>query len=637
MWSGASATTLLSSQDFDVPDFVGFGRVAGMYPQFVTAALVTGSGRTNDPCAHFPFTEASIAEFRSQILLQEKQGHLVKPFNIAEEMQYDSNGRARAVEIRIQTGHGIRLSQRYWIDASRGYICPLIELFDNEQPKERLIEQWKSSEYFLHEQSGLWFPEQHVHSQFDVTRGKPLKREHWRVDRQSFELNHAVPDNAFTLVMPVGSSVLDSRTRLQRTYNVTSSVTLSLTDTSWNLEATEGLRLFQDPRSTNRNTPTHTLITRRPWWVIMAVNGVFCGACVLILLLRRRRRRQSGQTGVWLLMFCLTPMLCCGCVKAQGPSRALALGDVSLEPGSIDFGSVLASDGPIALESIMTNTGHAPVEVLAVTARCGCTTVALPRGMLQPQERLPIPIQVSTVGRSGSLQSKVSIRCSGEPRVREVLIYGHIVPDFAYDGNAIECRKTESGIGLQGEFTIRTVAWPSLKFDWSELTPDQAIEEVSRRQVDGETLITLRLRINTSVTSAVPRFLTIRPLNERIGAITIPVFRSTPPGSATSLTHNRTALLPPRIDLGVLRHGTDSHFRVFGAPPLLRSLSLGASEDLSDTFEFSLASDLDSNGTSRLVTIHTQHTARSEIFDRTLTFRSTDGRQFMISIHGSVD
>jgi hypothetical protein len=69
--------------------------------------------------------------------------------------QFDDGNGAGKVEVVELKKEG-KLIQRYGIDPSRGYICPLIEIYDEKTG--RLLSEYRSSDYFIHQKTGLYFP-----------------------------------------------------------------------------------------------------------------------------------------------------------------------------------------------------------------------------------------------------------------------------------------------------------------------------------------------------------------------------------------------------------------------------------------------------------------------------------------------
>ena len=135
--------------------------------------------------------------------VEEKIQELDLKFFLSGTAIYDENREAVVLEAR----RGNRIVERYWIDPDRGFICPLIQCFDVNQ---KLETEYKSSRYFLYEKSGLWFPEFFERmSTKDPLAGKTTRT--FVLDKATFQLNHAVADQMFTLDIPEGTKVIDKR------------------------------------------------------------------------------------------------------------------------------------------------------------------------------------------------------------------------------------------------------------------------------------------------------------------------------------------------------------------------------------------------------------------------------------------
>ncbi len=130
-------------------------------------------------------------------------------FVLAGTATYDDIQQATVLEIR----KGDIVVERYWIDPARGYICPLIQCFDDQGKLE--LER-KASKYFLHEKSGLWYPE--TFEETDIMspiRGKITRK--FILNKSTFQLNQPVSDEEFAIDIPEKMSVYDSRNGKGRT------------------------------------------------------------------------------------------------------------------------------------------------------------------------------------------------------------------------------------------------------------------------------------------------------------------------------------------------------------------------------------------------------------------------------------
>lgn len=130
-------------------------------------------------------------------------------FVLAGTANYDDIQQATVLEIR----KGDIVVERYWIDPARGYICPLIQCFDDQGKLE--LER-KASKYFLHEKSGLWYPEvfEEMNMWSPIT-GKITRK--FILNKSTFQLNQPVSDEEFAIDIPEKMSVYDSRNGKGRT------------------------------------------------------------------------------------------------------------------------------------------------------------------------------------------------------------------------------------------------------------------------------------------------------------------------------------------------------------------------------------------------------------------------------------
>jgi len=130
----------------------------------------------------FQISEGAIQEFKGK--MKEKN----YSFEMAGTASYDDSETATIVEVKS----GSQVLERFWIDTSREYICPLIQCFDE---RGKIEKECKSSNYFFHEESGLWYPENYEET---LSLPFPMKSV-YVLNRETFRLNHAVSDNMFAI------------------------------------------------------------------------------------------------------------------------------------------------------------------------------------------------------------------------------------------------------------------------------------------------------------------------------------------------------------------------------------------------------------------------------------------------------
>ncbi len=125
-------------------------------------------------------------------------------FVLAGTADYDDGQQATVLEIH----KGDIVVERYWIDENRGYICPLIQCFSDNGELE--LER-KAGQFFLHEDSGLWYPEifeEKRDAQVSLFGNTTRK---FVLNKSTFKLNQPVSDREFAIDIPEKMSVYDSR------------------------------------------------------------------------------------------------------------------------------------------------------------------------------------------------------------------------------------------------------------------------------------------------------------------------------------------------------------------------------------------------------------------------------------------
>jgi len=218
----------------------------------------------------FQITEKTILSFREK--MKEKNFS----FEMAGIASYDDNKTATIVEIKSNG----QVLERFWIDTSRGYICPLIQCFDESGKVEK---EYKSSRYFLNDRTALWYPEN-----YEETRVFPFPfKDVYTLNRETFQLNHAISDKMFTLDIPEGTKVIDKRSgEKEIKYTAMDRGELSLTEGG--LDLGNMAWLMREGDLTYGRKPSAVGQTFR--YVSMAL-GIF----FILLALAMKFRQRRGQ------------------------------------------------------------------------------------------------------------------------------------------------------------------------------------------------------------------------------------------------------------------------------------------------------------------------------------------------------
>ena len=267
------------------------GRMQGLPCRMATAALLHGTNPRE-----FQFATEAVELFKAKIAEIER-GQKVAVYRLAGEQKYDGDAFATVVESSKILAGNVQVLQRYWIDPARGYVCPLIEFYDDAG---LLTERWKSSDYFLHKPSGLWFPAVHVHTRFDPKTGLFTEERTYRLNPDTLQINQPISDAEFMVQLPSKASVLDARTSTQVRYKVTEPITLSLAKGGLDLASMPGVFLVSSvtaEKAVGRSRVAEWIgaLSWKHW--LAAVNGLILLALLGVLtrkaVLAKRSERES--------------------------------------------------------------------------------------------------------------------------------------------------------------------------------------------------------------------------------------------------------------------------------------------------------------------------------------------------------
>jgi hypothetical protein len=215
LWESSGGFADLGREPFTLADFHCFGRIQGTAADLVTFSLLAPNRGTD-----FFFSQKSIENLKKTLeKLDLEPGYSI--LKIAGDTTYDEDATALILETKVED----KMSQRYWVDRSRGYVCPLIQYYDDG----RLVEEYKSSNYIQHAQTGLWYPTVHVETKYSPNTGKMIEQREFQVNSSTLQLNQAVNENEFFIDIPEGVNVIDRRTpKSEVRYISTEKGTLSL-------------------------------------------------------------------------------------------------------------------------------------------------------------------------------------------------------------------------------------------------------------------------------------------------------------------------------------------------------------------------------------------------------------------------
>jgi len=87
----------------------------------------------------------------------------------------------------------------------------------------------------------------------------------------------------------------------------------------------------------------------------------------------------------------------------------LRIPQLEVTPTELDYGQVWHGENPIR-EVVLKNTGTAPLEIIKITARCGCVQANKPKSPLAPGEFDVLKIQYKSRNRVGQIRRGVTIQ-----------------------------------------------------------------------------------------------------------------------------------------------------------------------------------------------------------------------------------
>lgn len=212
-----------------IPAFNTFGRIKGFTAFATTIDLLRG----RVDYANYDFSKENIAFFKAKIFTGIKSSGN-KQFEKTGTKKYDVNSIANIIESFYQG----RVVERYWTDTSRGYICPLVQLFYTDTGK--LAFEYKSENFVLHNDSGLWYPENYSETIFDKV-GKIKRKSVYHIDVNTLKINQVVSDDEFSLDVKEGAYVVDERPQNTVIFRSSNKGILSLVRDDLNLKKKEWL------------------------------------------------------------------------------------------------------------------------------------------------------------------------------------------------------------------------------------------------------------------------------------------------------------------------------------------------------------------------------------------------------------
>ncbi|GHT22022.1 hypothetical protein FACS189419_03940 [Planctomycetales bacterium] len=199
---------------------------------------------------------------------------------IAESsVEYEKDCYAAKVEIRRKD----RLVASMLIDSSSGYTCPLMQIYNAKTNK--LQEEYRSQDYFLHEQSGLWFPARCTEKVFDAKTGKLLSTTEEQVNPATLSVNQPVSPNEFAVDITEDALIRDGTQGEPRRYRAEKAGVLSLASGGLDLDKKDWL---YSEAEAERYVPSQGGASVVVRWILIVSGAVL----ILIACIRLWRKKK---------------------------------------------------------------------------------------------------------------------------------------------------------------------------------------------------------------------------------------------------------------------------------------------------------------------------------------------------------
>ncbi len=412
------------------------------------------------------------------------------------EYRYDDGAMATEIEVR----KGGKLVQRICIDSNRGYVCPWIEVYADDG---KVITEHTAKNFILHEATGLWFPLHFSEKIFDSTTGNLIKNDEYEIDQASLQLNPTLSEKVFGVDIPSNTRIMDARTKDVVPYIAVESGVLGPKNGMLNLAAEKWLVKEDALHSFTPSTGGATGWTRLLIFVTWLI--------LLILAWRLLCRKGSPM----LIIALLLPS-CLGCAQ-----EARQQDGISTIPAILDFGHVHVSSSPLNMSFDILNNSTEPLKIEGIISGCGCTIVKIPQAAIPPGEKVTASVNVNLQGKTGEFSNRILVQTSQQDYGLDIC--GIVSSDIWYNGQALRCEVPAEDQSLSTVFTLYTVEYPDMTFDWKKNNQNIEITEIARKTYEGETEIKLCAKMSV-VSDNMEAKIYVTPTDEKLPSFSIPFY-----------------------------------------------------------------------------------------------------------------
>ena len=202
--------------------------------------------------------------------------------NIVETKPFEDGSTAYTLETTVAG----KVTHRFVIVPSMGYVCPKIEFYDFTSGN--LTEVYEAKDFVKLPRSGVYYPLYYAKSIYKTTDGQLREKYEYTIHQETLSLNEPMNPSDFTLEIDEGAEVYDKRGGKMVSYVADRAGTLSLGSGGLDLDKMSWLREKTDelPKS-DVSEPRPSQIPRI---ILMVIGFALTGWGVIV----RKRKKKNG-------------------------------------------------------------------------------------------------------------------------------------------------------------------------------------------------------------------------------------------------------------------------------------------------------------------------------------------------------
>ena len=504
---GARGASILTGL-FTAADVYSFGRIRGNHMKCAASLLAVNKPKSAN---RYDYSQESIDFFHRHVDANKNELGVSLYQHVRDENYDDGLSIAKVVECR--TNDDV-LFQEYWIDPSRGHVCPIVRIYNEENGKLR--EEYVASNFFQDKVSGLWFPAYYEETHFNGIDDTMMYKGIYKIDPSTFQLNRKIAPSEFSIDIPEGAYVSDRIDESSvKLYQASQDGVLSLAEGGLDLKNMKWL-VDKTPLS-----PKKVVVRMKPQNIgTVRITLIAVGVIIILFALIQHFLKMMKTRAGLVLIACLGLSGGCSQILVTDPASSEL---VVLSPEVIDFGNVRATLAPMVFNAMLKNNGDIPITILDVFADCGCTVIDNPLQPIQPKEELHFPVKVNLYGRFGDFEHKIRLTTDSTPEHVVLTIKGKVITDLWSNGQSVR-GTAKPGLPASSTVDLHTVDYPDVRFDLLKVGEDMTVKELSRTTKDSVTTIKFSVDVDMEDNDFRMRSLTFVPLDDRVTPIVIPVY-----------------------------------------------------------------------------------------------------------------